>query len=200
MARDLPSNYAQQLGQRVLAPAFFVHLDWPSGPVYAWGGYGEVTWGGRAWQGVGELGSISPIGESSEGRANGVQLTLSGIPNAQIARAFDNKFQGSPAQIYLGLFNEQMQLISAPLCLFDGVIDSSGFEDTGETSTITVNLEKELIDRRDDMRRFTHEDQQLEAPGDKFFEQVAWLSQNQITFGPRKAGFAVPPNRFANGN
>jgi len=198
--RDLPANFAATLGQRVLSPAFFVHLAWPTGEVYVWGGYGTVTWGGKQWQGVGELGSISQIGESSDTHANGVQLTLSGIPSEAIARAFDNKLQGRPAQIYLGLFDEQMQLISPPLCLFDGVIDSSGFEDTGQTSTITVNLEKELIDRRDDYRRFTHEDQQLDAPGDKFFEQVAWLSQNQITFGPRKAGFAVPPNRFANGN
>jgi len=198
--RELPSNYAQQLDQRVLAPAFFVHLEWASGPVYCWGGYGNITWGGHTWQGTGELGTISQIGESSDTRANGVQLTLSGIPSEMVAAAFLGKSQGAPAQIYLGLFDEQMQLVSAPLCLFDGVIDSSGFEDTGETSTITVNLEKELIDRRDDPRRFTHEDQQLDAPGDRFFEQVAWLSQNQITFGPRKAGFAVPPNRFANGN
>jgi len=200
MARDLPTNFASHLSARLMAPAFFVHLAWPSGPVYVWGGYGPLTWGGKTWIGVGDLGSISPIGESSDGRANGVQLTLSGIPNEGVVRAFDNKFQGAPAQIYLGVFDESMQLITEPLCLFDGVIDSSGFEDSGETSTITVNLEKELIDRRDDVRRFTHEDQQLDTPGDRFFEQVGWLSQNQIAFGPSRALVTVPPTRYALAN
>jgi len=169
--------------------------------VYLWGGYGNITWGGKTWVGTGDLGGISPIDETGDLAANGVQLTLSGIPSAAIAAAFSVDFQGCAGRIYLGLFSADGHLLDTPATLFDGLVDSSAFQDTGQTSTITVNLEKELIDRRDEVRRFTHEDQQIDHPGDHYLEYVPWLAQNQIYFGPYKAGasapLSIPQTRFA---
>jgi len=186
--RDLPANFAALLDAQVVAPAFFLHLDWPTGPVYWVTAYGAINWDGKWWQPTGEFCQISEIGESNDARANGVQLTLSGIPSAQIVNAFRNDFQGAKAQIYIGFLNEQGGLITAPLRIFEGQIDSTAFEDSGETSTITVALEKELIDRRDEVRRYTHEDQQLDHPGDLYFEYTTWLAMNPIKFGKYKAG------------
>jgi len=186
--RDLPTNFAALLEQRVLAPVFLVHIDWPSQPVYLATAYGPITWDGKTWQPTGEFVQLSQIGESSNGRANGVQLTLSGIPSGTIAAAFRNDFQGKKAQIYCGFLNTQGSLITSPLCVFDGVIDSTSFEDSGDTSTIIVSLEKELIDRRDEVRRFNHEDQQLDYPGDMFLEYTTWLAMNPIKFGKYKSG------------
>jgi len=167
-------------------------LDWPTGPAYWFTGYGAINWDDKAWAGSGAVVQISQIGESSDGRANGVQLSLSGIPSGLIVNAFRNDFQGAKAAIYIGFLGEQEQLLAPPLRVFEGIIDSTAFEDTGATSTITVALEKELIDRRDEVRRFTHEDQQLDYPGDKFFEYQTYLSMNQIKFGKWKSGQTTP--------
>jgi len=188
MPREISPATATEFHAHSIAPAFFVHLDWsPYNQLNLWGGYGDVQWGGRLWKGLGHLGGISEITESLGLRANGVQLTLSGIPTGSLIDAFGDEFQGRAARIYLGLFDDSGQLIAEPVCLFDGLIDSTAFEDTGETATISVSLEKELIDRRDDIRRYTAEDQNVEYGGDHFFDQVTWLSQNQIYFGTYNA-------------
>jgi len=176
----------------VVAPAFFVHLDWPDAPVYWVTAYGAIDWDGKTWSPTGEFLQISQIGESRDARANGVQLTLSGIPAATLVHVFRGDFQGRKAQLYIGFFNESGGLITAPLRVFEGLIDSAALDDSGETSTAVVNLEKELIDRREDVRRFTHEDQQLDYPGDKFFEYQTWLSMNPIKFGKWKSGQTTP--------
>jgi len=186
--RDLPANFAALLDAQVVAPAFFLHLDWPTGPVYWVTAYAAINWDGKTWSPTGQFCQISQIGESNDGRANGVQLTLSGIPSSAIVNAFRNDFQGAKAAIAIGFLSASGGLLAAPLRIFEGVIDSTAFEDTGESSTITVGLEKELIDRREDVRRFTHEDQQLDHPGDLFFEYQTWLSMNPIKFGKYKAG------------
>jgi len=186
--RDLPANFAAQLDAQVVAPAFFLHLDWPQSPVYWVTAYGAINWDGKTWQPTGEFMQIAQIGESNDARANGVQLSLSGIPSQVLASIFRNDFQGKTAQIYIGFLNEQGGLITAPLRIFEGQIDSAALDDSGETSTAVVNLEKELIDRRDEVRRFTHEDQQLDHPGDLYFEYQTWLSMNPIKFGKWKSG------------
>jgi len=188
MARQLPATLATQIDGRAIAPAFLLHIDWPHDPVYWWTGYGPLYWDGKTWQGTGEFMQISQLGESADGRANGVQLTLSGIPSSVLVSVFRNDFQGRRAEIYLGLFDQSGGLLGNPLCLFEGQLDSASLEDSGETSTAVLQLEKELIDRREDVRRFTHEDQQLDHPGDLFFEYQAWLAMNPITFGKWKSG------------
>lgn len=201
MARTLPTGYETAANAQVFPPVFLVYLDWPGGAVRAWNGYGNISWDSQTWYGTGEFGQISPIGESSDLRANGVQLTLSGIPSELIAEAFANDIQGVAAKIWLAPLNTSTgAFIADPLCLFDGVIDNTAFEENGETSTISVNLEKELIDRRSDPRRYTHEDQQIDAAGDLFFEYVAWLAQNPISFGPVTASTGTSPGASAPAN
>jgi len=113
--RDLPANFAALLENRVVAPVFFLHLDWPQSPVYWVTAYGAISWDGKWWAPTGEFMQIAQISESNDARANGVQLTLSGIPSQTLASIFRNDFQGRKAQIYIGFLNEQGGLITAPL-------------------------------------------------------------------------------------
>lgn len=188
MARDLPTGYAAETENTVFPPIILVFLDWPNDPVYAWNGYGNLSWDSQTWVGTGHLGTFSPISESGDLRANGTALTLSGIPSDLITKAFANDFQGVDGKIWLGEISSDGTLPIDPYLAFDGFIDNSAFEesgiDGGETSIITVNLEKEMIDRRIVGRRNTHEDQQIDAPGDLYYEYVAWLANNPIPFGP----------------
>jgi hypothetical protein len=54
-------------------------------PVHVWTGVGDLVWNGKTYKGVGTLGSVSTVGESSEIEAQGITLTLSGIPAELLA-------------------------------------------------------------------------------------------------------------------
>jgi hypothetical protein len=183
MSRALPTGFAALASAPVFRPAILVDLAWPSGTIYVWNGYGTLSWNGHTYQGTGHLGDVSGIGESKDGRANGVTLTLGGIPSTMIADALANDAQGRSAKIWLAAFADDGTLGADPYPIFDGVIDISPVEDNGTEATISVQLEKELIDRRINNWRNTHEDQQIDYPGDMFFEFVAGLADKEVVWG-----------------
>lgn len=198
MSRTLPTGFATTTEAKTFAPVFFVFLDWPTGGVYAFSGYGSIDWDSHTWLGTGTQGTISPIGETKDLRANGVTLTLSGIPSDLIADALANDSQGQAGKIWLGNMASDGTLQTDPYLIFDGVIDICPMEDSGESCTISVQLEKELIDRRLNSRRNTHEDQQIDYPGDLFFEYIAGLVDKEITWGGQSSpGSNVAPASVA---
>lgn len=194
MARDLPTGMATATSAPALAPVFLVELQWPTGTVYAWNGYGTITHAGNTYTGTGHLGTISEIKESRDGSANGIQLSLSGIPSSLIALALADDSQGRAAKVWFGVLDSAAAFTVAPYLIFDGVIDVCPISDNGETATITINLEKELIDTRTRGRRYTDEDLQLDFPGDRGLEYVAGMQNKEISWGRATApAGGVPP-------
>lgn len=189
MSRDLPAGMGAAGAAAVVSPIFLARLDWPTGEVFAWTGYGNIAWDGQTWVGTGNLGTISAVRESAEGAANGVTLSLSGIPSGNLALALASDSQGRPGKIYFGMLAPDGTLAVDPYLIFDGVIDVCPVEDTGEMCQIAVQLEKELIDNRSLGRRYTHEDQQIDHPGDRGFEYVAGLVDKHIQWGTA----SIPP-------
>ena len=187
MSRGLPTGFQSAVSAPVVRPAFLVELDWPSGTVYVWTGYGNISWGGHTFVGTGHIGKISEIKESGDLSANGVTLSLSGIPSGLIAEALANDAQGKPAKIWLAAFSADGSLAADPYLVFDGKIDQTEIEDSGDTATISVQLQKELVDNRSGARRYTHEDQQIDYPGDMGFEYVAGLATKTVTWGTATA-------------
>ncbi len=197
MSRTLPTGYAALAAARVFRPVFLVDLDWPSGIVYLWGGYGTMPWGGNTYVGTGHLGGVSTISESFNGRANGVTLTLSGIPSALLADALAVDSQGRRGRVWLAALANDGSMAADPYLIFDGVIDICPVSDDGSTASITVQLEKELIDRRVNNWRYTHEDQQIDSPGDLIFSFVAGLANAQFHWGGKAL---APPDLGGSGS
>jgi len=191
MSRGLPTGLGAALEASTLHPVILVRLAWPTGTVYAWNGYRDLSWDGHTWTGTGHLGGISAVKESRDGAANGVTLSLSGIPSANISLALANDSQGQSGKIWFGEINSSGAFTVDPYLLFDGVIDVCPIEDNGETCTISVQLEKELIDTRPRGRRYTHEDQIIDYPTDRGFEYVAGLADKPLNWGGPSAA-AVP--------
>jgi hypothetical protein len=195
--RTLPTGFAAGLQAVEIAPIFLVELHWPTGTLYLWNGYTDFDWDGKTWVGLGDLGSISQFKESSDGAANGVRLELSGIPSAYIAHALANDSQGRPARIYFGILSPGGFTID-PYLIFDGFIDNSNITIGPETSVVSLSLEKELLDNRSDARRTTHEDQQIDYPGDLGREYTAGIANKNFTWG-KATYFAAPPGGTDNG-
>jgi hypothetical protein len=176
-----------QLGAGKIKPVLFLQMQFLDGPIFVWSGLGNLNWNGRVWVGLGTLGTISPIEESSEIKATNVTFTLSGIPQDLIRHALSQVRQGNPVQLWFGALGDNNNVLADPLQIFAGRMDVPTIDEGAQTSTISIAVENRLIDlNRSRERRFTDQDQQIDHPGDLGFQYVQFIQGWNGTWG--KAG------------
>lgn len=142
--------------------------------------------------GVGNLGQVTTISESSSLQALGVEMTLTGIDPAFISAAFEES-HGRPGRIWLGFFDDSYRLIADPILIFKGLIDKKTIR-LGEVGTVSLSLESRLIQwRRPKIRRWNHGDQISRYPGDLGFEFVASLALKELHWGVPGGGLPKAP-------
>jgi len=184
MPRDLAAPMAAALDDEPVRPAWFVAIEFESGWVRVWSGIGSKVWNGETWAGVGDLGSISPAGEPTELRAEGVTLTLSGIPSALVGVTLGDARQGKAAQVWFALLAADGSVIADPAPSFVGRVDVPTIEHRPDGATISITVEGRLIDlERPRERRYTNEDQQAAYPGDLGLEHVAQIASEPFQWG-----------------
>jgi len=185
MSRTLSLAVAAACAAQQVAPAYLVELVFDSAPLRLWSGRGNITWSGKTFVGTGTLGGISEIEETAKIAANGIELSLSGIPSASISLALTEPYRGRRAYVWLAFFNITTgTMIANPVPVFAGRMDTMRVKDSGETSTIALSCESKLIDlERPRERRYTHEDQQDLFPGDLGLEFVAGLQEKELFWG-----------------
>ncbi|EIP96879.1 hypothetical protein OpiT1DRAFT_01306 [Opitutaceae bacterium TAV1] len=185
MSRNLTSPVQNAVGAQVVAPAFLCEMDFTSGFLRAWSGKGVLEWAGREFIGTGTYGGISAVEETQKVSANGVELSLSGIPGAMVSRALTDGYRGRPVRVWMALFNtESGAMLEEPVPVFAGRMNTMKLTDTGETSTVTVACESRLIDlERARERRYTDEDQKEMYPDDRGLEYVAGLQDKEVVWG-----------------
>ncbi|HEY1647490.1 MAG TPA: hypothetical protein VGF96_05895 [Terracidiphilus sp.] len=79
MARNLDTDLAAALSNKLISPVLMAALTLTSGVAYIWSGVGNLVYQGNTYIGVGSMGKISPITEGSGVMADGMSITLSGI-------------------------------------------------------------------------------------------------------------------------
>ncbi len=184
-SRNLTTGMTTEIAKPEVAPIVFVELAFDSDTLRVWSGYGSLSWSGNTWLGSGDMGSLSAVTETEELTANGVTLSLSGIPSENIALALTEKYRGRPGKIWLGFLNAAMAVIANPKQVFSGRMDVMVIDEGAETSTISISLESRAIDLlRTRERRYTHEDQQIDFPGDMGLEFVSDLQNKDVRWVP----------------
>lgn len=175
--RNLTSGMVTAVQKTVLHPVIFFEGEFTTGGgsfVRVWSGIGSITWNSLTWTGVGHLGGLSAILESDDLRANGVAVSLSGIPAALISTALADARQGLPGKIWIGEIDPDTLAITAdPFLAFEGRLDVPEIEDGGDTAVIRINYESRMIEA--DLasnHRYTDETQQHFFLGDLGFEFV----------------------------
>ena len=190
MARSITTAFNNAIKSQVVRPFFACELAFSTGTLYFWNGYGDITMtaGGSSntFTGLGDLISVSPIGESDQVEAIGASLSLTGIKSSLISAALSALYTNRNASIYLGLFDSNKSGVSHVYTLFKGKMDIMKIDEGSETASITLNIENRLIvfDRPKE-RRFTHEDQQNRFAGDLGFEFVPDLQDKEIIWGKK---------------
>jgi hypothetical protein len=186
MPRSLsPTFLAQLASSGASAPVVFAVLTFANETLYLFGGVGSlVTAGppysalstfpyGQTFTGVGWLGKVSAIPQTTKVQAQNITLALSGIPSALVTEVTSQVRITGTATIYLGFFNSSGALIPDPIQIFAGALDVPTLDDSGETSTISITCENPLLSLNlAPNRQFDDMDQQIYFPGDLGFSYV----------------------------
>ena len=182
--RDLTSGVQTAIAADAVSPILLFQGEFGSGFVRVWSGIGDLTWNSETWSGVGTLGGISSITETSDIQANGLNVTFSGIPSAMISIALGDVVQGKLGKVYFGFMDASNTVIADPVLMFEGRLDVPSIEEDGENAVIQISYESRLIDlQKPRESRYTHEDQKLQHPTDLGFEFVPALQEQQISWG-----------------
>ena len=184
MSRSLSSGMQTAATADLVRPIFLVQMAFPSANLNMWSGIGDLTVDSVDYVGAGNLLSVSDVSESTEVRANGVRLSLSGVSSALITKARDEDYQGRELKILLGAMDASNSVIADPVVMFSGFMDTMTINDAGETAVISVTAENRLIEfEKTRVRRYTAEDQKIDYPNDKGLEFVAEMAEKEIVWG-----------------
>lgn len=180
MSRDITATVLNALDDSVIEPFFAVDLDFDSGPLYVWSGYGNLVISGKTYLGAGQLLNISSIAETTEMEAKGATISMSGIPSSFLSLALQEPYQGRECRIYFGVTSDPSDYVE----VFSGELDQMNIEEQAETANISVTAENVLVKlERPVVRRFTNEDQKSRFSGDRGLEYVAALQDKEIFWG-----------------
>ena len=188
MSRSLTGAMASVTTDAVVRPAYFVKMTFDSNDnpalLNVWSGVGSITYDNDTYTGVGDLLSISEIVESADISAAGINVSITGIKSEFLAIAKNHQYQGRPLSVALGAFNNTGSLISNPVVMFSGFMDTMIISENDKTSTIKISVENKLIAfERSKVRRYTAEDQKIDHPTDKGFEYVTAIVEKEILWG-----------------
>lgn len=184
MSRSLTSGMQTASTADLVRPIFLVQMAFPSANLNMWSGIGDLTVDSVDYVGAGNLLSVSEVTETSDVRANGVRLSLSGVSSALITKARDEDYQGRELKILLGAMDASNSVIADPVIVFSGFMDTMTINDGGETAVISVTAENRLIEfEKTRVRRYTAEDQKIDYPNDKGLEFVAEMAEKEIIWG-----------------
>src|SRR6056300_290419 len=116
MARDITSAFKTAVTAGVVQPILATELDFSTGTLYFWNGYGDLTMtvrgSSQTFTGLGDLAGISAVTETTEIKASGITLTLTGVKSSLISEALSANYTNRNAYVYLGLFDSSKNVIS----------------------------------------------------------------------------------------
>lgn len=184
MARDLTASVKSAIEATQVAPFLLFEAEFADGYLRLWSGIGDISWNGYTWTGVGTLGSISPISETDEVQANGISVSLTGIPSDYVSLILSDVRQGKMGRVYVGFLDANGVIVSDPYMAFEGRLDVPAIEEAGEDAMITITYESRLIDlQRPREIRFTDEEQKRLYPSDKGLEYVTSMQEVTLSWG-----------------
>jgi len=194
----MPRNLSPAVVAAIKAPqkslALFVELAFANETLWLWSGIGILNVAGPAWDpaatfpygqafiGLGWMGRIESIPQTSELTAENITLQLSGIPIQLLGDVINSVRLNGSAALWLGFFSNG-QLLPDPLPLWDGELDVPTVVDGAETCSVSITVENALLALNlASNRRFTTLDQQLDFPGDTGFDYVSAMQDLYLPY------------------
>ena len=183
MSRALTPAAAAAAASQQVTMALAVRLDFASGFVRVNSTPYNLTISGEEYIGVGHLGQISGLDETTDLEAAGITLELSGVQAALLYNALGETYQGRDARVYLVFMTMDHAIIADPVLIYRGRMDTMDIS-LAEQGVITVHVENRLADwSRARVSRYTDAEQQRRHPGDLGLQYVVQLSNKPLPWG-----------------
>ena len=193
MSGSIGSSFSTQLSSGQLRPFYAVKMEFTSGNLLLSTTYADLTIDSETYIGSGNILNISPITETADTRATGVEIILNGLDSSILSAGLNDDAQGMAVKIYFGVLTPSTNadaIVDTPYQIFSGFIDSMILEEGGEQSTLKFTVENKLVTLEIPVdRRYTDQDQQNLYTGDVGCEFVTSLQDKSIAWG---AGVTMP--------
>ena len=171
MSRLEDSGNEAELAKPAVWLAVLAELDFASGWLYANDGLHHVTYNGHDYLPTGEIAAVGQVREEVETVARPVTCVIGGSADL-IARARDEVYQGRDCTFRLAVISEATgQPVATPEIIWEGRMDVMTIQAAEGVGTIELTCEHRLR-REPRVARYTNVDQQMQCPGDTFFEHV----------------------------
>ncbi len=178
MTRPVTARMAQALLDR-RPIGLLCEIDHPDGTVRFWTGLGTLTYDGETWIGIGVLGGIAPVKQSSDVSIQEIQYALSGVDTDAVSRISDD-VRNRAGSAWLFCLDEQHHVVADPYQVVDSQLDYQTFTagDGGETAiSIIARTGFYTLERGID-EAWTPENQKSLYPTDTGLDMIPGL-QNQ---------------------
>ena len=193
MSRSIGSAFGTQLTSGSLRPFYAIKMNFTSGTLLLATTYANLVIGGNTYLGTGNIIGVSPITETSDTRASGLEIVLNGLDTSILSAGLTEDTQGMVVEVYFGVLtttNNADAVVETPYQIFSGFIDSMVLEENGEESSLKFTVENKLITLEIPTdRRYTDQDQQNFFSGDKGCNFVTSLQDKSVAWG---AGVEIP--------
>lgn len=194
MAVDL-SNYTS------IQTALFVRLDIPDYEILRFTDLDRaLTVNGEVYSELGSLLGVTTTASELRASAQEVSITISGIPEGNVADVMSSGIKGSAVEIRRAFFNPAtgalLPVDGNPALKFKGIVNNFGltedWDDATRTSTYSITIIctsiTSTLENQTAGRRTNNDDQQKFFPGDVSMGRVVTISNSNYQFGaPRDA-------------
>jgi len=175
---------------------FFAELAFRTGTERYWSGIAPLVWDGSTWTGTAGIGAVSPMESSEDFHANGLQLTVAGLPSSAFAN-FDAltpaQYKGCAARFVIAIMDAGFQTVvhAMPRYFTIDTVDYVLDPDSGAVVSVALEVET-LRASRAKVRRYTPQDQEAEFAGDKAFEFVPYIASGVDVKWGKNGSFFKP--------
>lgn len=153
-------------------------IEWPSGTARFHNGAGPIQSDGKTFWGVANRGMVSVI---KEGQAPRVNLSLVTSDTSVLAETLKDDAAGGEVRLYLGVFNEDQQLVKKQL-IYLGIVNSTP---ATYTAPPTINVECVSYTHRWSLpKRYTTysaASQRAIHPNDSFLDDVEAVAKGPLS-------------------
>jgi len=176
VSRTLTAGMQSGVAASETKPFRLLAMHFDGGTEYRTTCYKPIVFGGNTYLPSNILG-IGAVKESLELRVPTLDVTLSGVNQANISTALTEGSLDRVVQVWRGLLDANEALVADPVEVFKGRIDDYNFTEDDDSASLTWGCVSHLADfERITGRRANDDDQQFNFAGDKGFEFAALVS------------------------
>ena len=170
-------------------------LVFPGGTIYCTTASVDVPWAGKVFKANARLVDAGGVSEAADLKARRIAMRLSGLDQTLITRILTDEYQFSEVNIWLGLFDENWNLVADPHEIAPNLL-MSGISIMLEVGSGEIELSAEYFDifaQRDSAALATPASQRLRYSDDTGMDKVARIMTQEIFWGGKYGGAGTRP-------